>query len=68
MKWLWIAFALVWAFSIVLDARRRDRVPRDRPPRREPASRARDTELPACFRQGASRRYRRAAVGMSAMR
>ena len=31
MKWLWIAFALVWALSILLDSRRRAgamRVPR----------------------------------------
>jgi hypothetical protein len=31
MKWLWIAFALVWALSILLDGRRRAgalRVPR----------------------------------------
>jgi len=25
MKWLWIGFAIVWAFSVVLDARRRHR-------------------------------------------
>lgn len=27
MKWLWIGFAIVWAFSVVLDARRRHRAP-----------------------------------------
>jgi hypothetical protein len=51
MKWLWIGFALVWAVSIVLDSRRRDRVSRNvtrnESAEREPATRARDAELPA---------------------
>jgi hypothetical protein len=43
MKWLWIAFALVWALSIVIDGRRRtgaSRTPRadpePKPPPHEP--------------------------------
>jgi len=42
MKWLWIAFALVWALSIVLDGRRRAGVHRaaraDRAPEPVPQS------------------------------
>ena len=34
MKWLWIAFAVVWALSIVIDGRRRAGVPRA--PRADP--------------------------------
>ena len=47
MKWLWIGFALVWAISIVLDSRRRDRVTSNQSAQPEPATRARDAELPA---------------------
>jgi hypothetical protein len=43
MKWLWIAFALVWALSIVLDGRRRgdaSRAPRaDSRPKPPPSER-----------------------------
>lgn len=47
MKWLWLGFVLFWAVSIVVDARRRDRVTRNAPAQPEPAARARGTELPA---------------------
>jgi hypothetical protein len=47
MKWLWLGFALFWAISIVVDARRRDRVTQNAAGRPEPSKRARDDELPA---------------------
>ena len=54
MKWLWIAFALVWALSILLDSRRRAgamRVPRAAaPPKPSP-----DEALPALLTPRESR-------------
>jgi hypothetical protein len=47
MKWLWLGFALFWALSIVVDARRRDRVGRNVSAPPEPSTRALDSELPA---------------------
>ena len=49
MKWLWLAFAVFWAISIVVDSRRRDRAggrasaaPSPLPQERDP-----EPELPA---------------------
>ena len=49
MKWLWLGFALLWAVSIVVDTRRRDRVGRNPAPSSEPpqTETVRDPELPA---------------------
>ena len=45
MKWLWIGFAIVWAFSVVLDARRRHRA-HVAPDADAPLARS-DTPIPA---------------------
>jgi hypothetical protein len=47
MKWLWLGFALLWAVSIVVDSRRRDRVGRNEHVALTPPARAGDSELPA---------------------